>query len=186
MIEPWYIAVEPFDPRAEEKWTGYIEWSGLKQLTELVSFDGCLCPAVIRELMAEDWRHNVNEDYVLFFFRDLDYLLRRVAGIQRVNILAAIRNPDSECSDALPDDRFEFKGYDVVDVCADVSALTDCGGFPLAFRNEELSSSGLISTLARAREIQAALRGNYPDEHHANCNVWALWKMKSPHGQSAD
>ena len=178
MVELWYVAVEPFDPSYGESWTRYIEWSGLTQLTELVSFDGCLCPAVITELTPEDWRHNVNEDYVLFFFRDLDYLLQRVGRTRRVNILAAIRNPDSECRTALPDDQFEFKGYDVVDVCADISALTDCGGFPLAFRNEELSSSGLIATFTRAREIQAALRENYPDEHHANCNVWALWKMK--------
>jgi hypothetical protein len=177
MRTPWYIAVEPFDPGFGEKWTNYVAWSGLTQLVEVVSLDGSLCPCVIRELEKEDWKHNVQEDEVIFFFLDLDYLLRRVAGLRPANILAAIRNPGEECGDFLPDVRFEFKGYDLIG--QGMSALTNCGGFPLAFQNEELSSSGLVPTLVRAREIQASLRDNYPDISHTDCDIWALWKMRA-------
>ena len=58
-----------------------------------------------------------------------------------------------------------------------MSVLTNCGGFPMAFRNEELSHSGLVSTLERAKEIQAALHEHYPDAEHTDCDVWALWRM---------
>jgi hypothetical protein len=176
-MTPWYIAVEPFDPRFGETWTNYVAWSGLTQLVEVVSLDSSLCPPVIRELEEEDWKHNVNEDGAIFFFLDLDYLLRRVAGLGPANILAATRNPEGECGDLLPGGRFEFKGYDLIG--QGNSALANCGGFPLAFQNEELSRSGLVPTLARAREIQASLRDNYPDTSDADCDIWALWKMQA-------
>jgi hypothetical protein len=105
----------------------------------------------------------------------------RVAEITPVNILATARNPAKERRDALRDRRFEFRGYDVVGF--GMSALINCGGLPLAFCSEELSASGLIFTLARAKEIQAALRESYPDGGHTDCDIWALWKKKEPlHG----
>jgi len=176
MIEPWYVAVEPFDPSFGEDWAEFIRWSGLTQLVEVVSLDSSLCPSLVREFNDEDWKHNVHQDGLIEFFRDLDYLLKRVAEVKPVTILATVRNPSEECRDAFSDPRFEFRGYDLIGT--GMSALMNCGGFPLAFRNDELSSSGLIATLARAREIQKALSENYPDEHHADCDVWALWKMK--------
>ena len=178
MIDPWYRAVKPFDPTFGEKWTKYIGWSGLTQLRELVSFDCCLCPNVMKKLKARDWKYNIHEDYVLFFFTNLDYLLKRVAKVKSVNILAAVENPQSECRNAFSDPRFEFKGYDVMDICCDISALTDVGGFPKAFQNEELSDAGLISSLDRAVEINRSLQEHYPGEPHTDCDVWALWKMK--------
>jgi hypothetical protein len=178
MVKPWFIAVEKFGPGSGETWRKYIEYSGLNQLKEIVSFDNCLCPNVIEELTAEDWEHNVEGDWVLFFFRDLEYLLKRVDKCSNFNILAAIRNPSDDCRDWFADESFDFVGYDVVDVCADISALTDCGGFEKAFENKELSEMGLISSLERAREVQQLLKKHYPEEHHAKCDVWAIWKMK--------
>ena len=177
MVDPWYRAVKPFDPTFGEKWTKYIGMSGLTQLRELVSFDCCWCPDVIKKLKGRDWRHNVHEDYNLFFFTDLDYLLKRVAKLKSVNILAAVENPQSECRNAFSDPRFEFKGYDVIDSC-DISALTNVGGFPKPFQNEELSDAGLISSLERAVEISRSLHEHYRGVDHADCDVWALWKMK--------
>ncbi len=178
MIEPWYIAVEPFSPSWGDGWTKYVEWSGLTQLEEVIGLDSSLCPCVIKKLEDEDWKHNVQEDYVIDFFRDLDYLQSRIEGVQRVSILAAVRNPQAECRDAFPSPHFRFKGYDLVEMGMGMSALTNCGGFPLAFRNDELSSVGLISELPRVLEIQAILLDKYPDEHHANCDVWALWRKE--------
>jgi hypothetical protein len=177
MIVPWYTAVEPFDPTFGQAWTNYVQWSGLSQLTDVVSLDSSLCPSVIRELEAEDWEPNVHEDGMIGFFRDLDYLLRRVASVARVNILAVVHEPSQECKDAFPDPRFRFAGYDLIG--SGMSVLTNCGGFPRAFRNEELSHNGLVSMLARAKEIQAALREHDPDAEHTDCDVWALWRMHS-------
>jgi hypothetical protein len=176
MITPWYIAVESFSPDWEDGWTKYVEWSGLTQLEEVISLDMSLCPCVVKTLEDEDWNHNVQEDYVTDFFRDLSYLRLRVVGIERVSFLAAVRNPEVECRDAFHAPHFVFKGYDLVEGGTGMSALTNCGGFPLAFSNSELSSAGLVTDLKRALEIQAALVENYPDEHHADCDVWALWR----------
>ena len=71
---------------------------------------------------------------------------------------------------------FEFLGYDLVDVEASASALTNCGGFPDAFDNGELSSKGLLTSHARALQVQADLRTKHPEEHHANCHVWAIFR----------
>jgi hypothetical protein len=137
-----------------------------------------LCPEVIKELSDEDWQHNVAEDYVYFYFRDLGYLLQKVADYSNINVLATMRDPKVDCKDLFQDKRFGFVGYDLVETRGGTSALTSCGGFEKAFENEELSQMGLISSLERAREIQQLLKKHYPEDHHANCDVWAIWKMK--------
>jgi hypothetical protein len=78
-----YTAVQRFDPACGERWQRFIEWSGLKQLREVVSLDLILCPTVLGELTAEDWRHNVQEDFKITLFHDLDHVLRRVAAGSR-------------------------------------------------------------------------------------------------------
>ena len=71
---------------------------------------------------------------------------------------------------------FEFLGYDLVDVQASASALTNCGGFPDVFGGAELSSKGLLRSFARAVEVQALLRATRPGEAHANCDRWAIFR----------
>jgi len=80
---------------------------------------------------------------------------------------------------------FRFEGYDLADVDGSTSALTNCGGFPLAFSNDELTSHGLLPSLERASEAQQALAAHYPEEHHADCSVWALFRA-TRHGAAAD
>ena len=75
---------------------------------------------------------------------------------------------------------FEFLGYDLVDVQASASALTNCGGFPDVFDKAELSSKGLLTSHARALQVQSELRARYPEEHHANCHVWAVSRAVMP------
>ena len=180
-VSPWYIAVRPFGPADGERWTRFVEWSGLSHLGELVSIDDLLCKHVVdvSTFTAEDWRHNVQEDFVLDFFVDLDHLMQRVAQMGRVNILAAKRAPDEECAHAFRDARFRFRGYDLVEPGCGPSALTDCGGFPLAFKNDELNWFGLLDNFARAVEVQAALERIYPDVHRGLWDVWAIWRMET-------
>jgi hypothetical protein len=43
----------------------------------------------------------------------------------------------------------------------------------------ELSDCGLLADHARALTVQQRLRDEYPDEHHAHCDLWAVWQMKT-------
>jgi hypothetical protein len=70
---------------------------------------------------------------------------------------------------------FEFVGFDLIELETQTSALTNCGGFVGAFSPHDLSSKGLISEYGRAVEIQRELRRLYPEEHHANCELWAIF-----------
>jgi len=36
----------------------------------------------------------------------------------------------------------------------------------------------LLTDHGKALSVQKLLQAEYPDEHHANCDVWAIWEMK--------
>lgn len=170
-----YTAVQRFNPSCPG-WQKYIAWSGLTQLREVVSLDDVLCPNLIRELSTEDWEYNVREDYRTHLFRDLDYLLRRV-GDRPANLLALMANPTEGEVGEFHDDRFAFCGFDLVDVQGGISALVNCGGFDRAFVSSDLNEFGLLADHAKAVDVQRRLREEYPGEHHAICDVWAVWRM---------
>ena len=93
-------------------------------------------------------------------------------------MIAAIREPDEADMDKIKDARFVFKGFDLLEDFSGISALTNCGGFDEAFMPGELNKSGLVEGYADAYRIQKGLREHYPGENHANCAVWALWRME--------
>ena len=80
-MTPWFIATGKFDP-SDSEWQKYVAWSGLAHLDELVSLDASLCPTVLPEMKAEYWNHVVNDDFMLRFFTDFDYLCKETAGIE--------------------------------------------------------------------------------------------------------
>lgn len=178
-MQPLFIATEPFGPQAGDGWTSFIQCSGLSQLTELVSMDSMMCPSVLPETKPEYWPHIVNEDYMLHFFTDLPVLLNEISSIEERNLLCVFRNPPEAPRAPTEIVAFEFLGYDVVDTEACASALSNCGGFPDVFLNDELTQHGLIRSLGRAMEIQKNLRKNHPEEHHADCDVWAIFRAPS-------
>lgn len=176
MDGPWYLITERFDPGCGERWMRYLSWAKLPQLTEAVSLDESLCPRPKDGIRAEDWPHIVDEDFMLDYFTDLEYLLRRRGGAAGRNLLCLFRNPKEHPTPPSGPYGFRFEGYELEDVQGGISALTNCGGFPLAFAAEELNSHGLLPTLERAREVRKALRRHYPQEPHADCHVWALFR----------
>lgn len=184
-MEPLFLLTERLDPQCGEAWHTFRARSKLHHLTEVVSLDDLLCRHVVRELRTEDWRHVVNEDYMLHFFTDVQYLVRRGGSLARRNLLCAFRDPQQQPSPPASPYAFRFEGYDLADVDGSTSALTNCGGFPRAFSNEELASNGLLPSLARAKEVQEALAAHYPEEPHADCTVWALFRASQP-GSAAD
>ena len=178
MPSPYFIAVEKFGPYSGQAWQEFIDWSGLTHLTEVVSLDILLCAPVVDELVSEDWNYNVQEDYLTEYFHDLDYLLERVGSLDGISILAVLLNPETDALQLFADDRFEFQGYDLIELMTGVSALTNCGGFDQAFANEDLSPVGLLATYDDARRVQTLLKTHYPDEPHADCDLWAIWRMR--------
>jgi hypothetical protein len=173
-MTPWFIATEKFD-KSHLGWEKYVAWSKLDQLDEVVSLDCSLCPTVLPEIKPEYWSHIVNEDFMLNFFTDLDYLRSEIAEIPRTNLLCVFRNPSAQSASEVPDN-FTFVGYDLVDVQSQISALTNCGGFVDVFSNKELSEKGLLMSLERSREVQADLRRKYPHDPHANCHLWSIFR----------
>jgi hypothetical protein len=174
-MNPLFIATEPFTPQDGDRWRNYIHWSGLTQLRELVSLDHMLCPPILTEIKADYWPHIVNEDFMLNYFLNLEFLKREIASVARRNLLCVLRNPSEEPARP-PAEEFQFLGYDLVDVQNSASALTNCGGFPDVFLNSELSSVGLLPDFRRAVQVQTGLRSGYPEEIHANCNLWAIFR----------
>ncbi|HEX2882135.1 MAG TPA: hypothetical protein VHO25_21595 [Polyangiaceae bacterium] len=173
-MQNWFIATAPFSPADPEKWTSYVQWSGFTHLDEVVSLDSILCPTVLPVIKDEYWPHIVNEDYLLDYFIDLDFLLEQVSGMKPVNVLCVCRNPTGAPP---PQAGFEFLGYDLVEVRGGVSALTNCRGFSGVFEGSELSPKGLLLSHARALEVQTQLRTQYPEEPHTDCDVWAISRM---------
>jgi hypothetical protein len=173
-LTPWYIATEKFGPQ-KEGWSTYLAGSGLRQLDEVVTLDILLCPPILRDIKDHYWPHIVNEDFMLNFFTDFAFLIREAAETTEKNVLGVYRNPTAH-PPAPAVAKFEFIGYDLVDIWAGNSALTNCGGFPKAFSNGELSSKGLLTSWERAVEVQNSLREHYPEEDHANCHVWTIYR----------
>jgi hypothetical protein len=174
MTTPWFIATEKFD-KSNDSWEKYIAWSKLDQLDEVVSLDPMLCPTVLPEIKNEYWSRIVNEDFMVRFFTDFDYLRAETASIPRLNFLSVFRNPVKQPTSEVPKG-FEFVGFDIVDIQSTASALTNCGGFPDVFSNSELSEKGLLKSHERAQLVQAELRSHYPHEIHANCHLWAIFR----------
>ena len=175
-MTPWFVATEKFN-KSSASWAKYIAWSGLKQLDEVVSLDSILCPTVLPDIKTEYWKHIVNEDFMLHFFTDLDFLRTEVSAIARKNLLCVFRNPAAHPAASQVPEGFEFIGYDLLEKDAGVSALTNCGGFPNAFSNGELSEKGLLTGYERSRTVQDSLIWEYPDEHHADCHLWAVFRL---------
>lgn len=176
MTDIWFTARESFGPVAGEAWTRYLTWAKLSHLREVISLDILLCPDVLRDLREEDWEHNIHQDLYTFFFRDLPYLRARV-GDQAAHVLAVAHEPADDPRWAFTDAQFVFLGYDLIEEATGISALTNCGGFDQAFTPTDLSDVGLLRDFAAARAVQARLRHAYPDEPHADCDLWAIWKL---------
>ena len=173
-MKPWFIAVERFGPENGDAWLKYLSWSKLNQLDELVSLDSLLCPPVFKKVEDHFWPNIVNEDFYLDYFTDLDFLREQLAEQSNYHLLCVVRNPTQ--TPALPKGlaRFEFIGFDLVEAGSGVSAVSNCGGWP-ELNNAELNKFGLIVDLERALEMQTVLRRDHPEEHHADCDVWAIY-----------
>jgi hypothetical protein len=183
-----FTAVEKFGP-GHSGWSNFLKFSKLSQAEEIVGLDSILCARPTKELIDRDWDHLIDPEFP-GIFDSLEYLSERVRLTDEYNILAVSRDPSRDEIAQFVDKRFEFLGFDLIEsppASTGISALTNCSGFDEAFQNGELSRFGLITDYDRAFEIREILKEKYPQEAHANCSVWAIWRLgASPNtGRSA-
>ena len=157
-VPPFFIATERFDTAGGEKWEKYCEWAKIPGLTEVVSLDCMLCSHIVTD-------------------HHLDYVKQKTQDVCRKNILGVYRNPETHIA-APPAKDFRFVGHDLIEELTQISALTNCGGFPDVFQNGELNSFGLIEAFDRACEIKRQLLERHPEEPHADCELYAVWRLE--------
>lgn len=178
----WYTAREVYDSDnvAKFSWGKYIKWSKLTHLKELVSLDGILNGLVFESDFnsEEDWKYIVTEEQMITqFFNSMDYVIEKIKDIEYFNLLAVIKEPNEAKKDLSTD--FDFIGYDLIEKGGNVSALTNCGGFDESFLSSDLNEFGLIQDWAKAKKIQENLIINNPEEHHADCYLYEVWRHKT-------
>lgn len=91
-------------------------------------------------------------------------------------ILAVIVRPQPEPATYLENDGFEFCGYDLVETATAISAITNCGAMFNSVRYTDLTNFGLIPTYKDAVCTQLALVEEDPDEPHAYCDIYEIWR----------
>lgn len=166
-----FIAVETFFP--EES---YKNWSNLYHIKEIISIDCFLCPRIIKYSENDyDYLQWLGDYWV---FKTLDILLKKVEGKSEKQILAITREPEIDCKNYFEDKRFKFYGYDLLEDGTCISALSNCVGFEKAYQPNDISEYGLIEDFEKAKDIQLRLKEKYPYESHANCALWAIWRME--------
>lgn len=173
-----YIALERFNKDYGDVWENYILWSELYHVTEIVSLDCSLCPSIIKKLDEESKNYLIDEWSYYNIFKDLDWLQNRVSNTSNTQIVAIWHEPPKNCIEVFLNNRFEFCGFDLIEEYTRISALVNCGGFNEAFLPNDLNNFGLISDYNDARKIQENLVKKYPDEDHADCDLWAIWRIK--------
>jgi hypothetical protein len=180
--EIWYTARNCFDSSTQTAfgWKKYIEWAKLTHLTELVSLDG-----ILNDLIFEpdydnpyEWQFVITEEQLIIpYFNNLDYVLEKTKQLKHFNLLAIVQEPNIQ--KATLANNFQFVGYDLIEIRGDISALSNCGGFEESFLSKDLNHLGLITDYQKARKIQTSLRKHTPNEEHADCYLYEIWRHKT-------
>ena len=91
-------------------------------------------------------------------------------------VIALILRPTEESFVALKTSGFEFCGYDLVESGSTISAITNCGGDFNSIPYGKLTRYGLLPNYKDAVLAQLALVEEDPDEPHADCDIYEIWR----------
>ena len=91
-------------------------------------------------------------------------------------IVAVILRPNLEPVEYMEKRGFTFCGYDLVEESTLISAITDCGGVFTSVPYDKLTEFGLLPTYKDAVLAQLALVEEAPEEHHAYCMIYEIWR----------
>ena len=97
-------------------------------------------------------------------------------GFGSRQIMAVIIRPQLEPASYLENEGFEFCGYDLVETATAISAITDCGAEFESIPYSLLTKFGLLPTYKDAVLTQLALVEECPDEPHAYCDIYEIWR----------
>jgi len=167
MDRPIFYKAERFFPNKE-----YEEFSKILSRNEIVTFD-FLCRNI----------ENEGIDYTEYLadcnYGVLDWKVLLIIPLESdEQIIACFKNPTESHEFHYLDSRFEFCGYDLSNDDVFISAITHCdGGFANALPYESLNKYGLIDNHQKAIYCSNFLKMSYPDEPHAYCEVFELWRM---------
>lgn len=176
--EIWFTARDTYDSELGLNWNKYKDWSKLHHLKELVSLDGSLNGLSFDPDFDSEWQFIITDKQLITpFFNSKDYLIEKTKHLIQFNFLAVIQEPDK--NKASLDENFEFIGYDLVEKNGDISALTNCGGFDESFLPKDLNSLGLVTDYFRVKKIQTDLKKYNPNEEHADCYLYEVWRHKT-------
>ena len=176
----YYTAIESFDPENGERWLGFTRWLGRSDFKRIVTLDSALCPTVVHPQSADDWQYVAKEEFMLDFFTDHGFVLRRTHGRRPSVVIAVKREPSEEDLENFALPHFELAGFDLVDAEFTRSALFN-NRFPNVINISRLSSdSGLLRSREWAFRIRESLKRHYPDQADARCFVWAVWCYTGP------
>jgi len=170
MGEPIFYKAERFFPDKK-----YEEFSKIFNKAELVTYDVCLCGVIHDENLLEEIE--LAGRYVRGVkTKSWQSLLKTPLSVGE-QIIAYYKNPIESYEHHKMESDFEFCGYDLSEEMTGISALTNCGElFSGAIPYEELNKFGLISEYCEAFRIRKLLENLYPDEPHAECEVYELWR----------
>lgn len=164
MIGPVYYKAERFFPTKE-----YEVFSNVTGKSEIVSFDILLC-GMINELDPAGTAGFIRE------VADWKSLLQ-VPMKSDEQIIAYYMNPAESYQHHILPDGFEFCGYDLSEYETSISAITNCGRlFDKVIPYGELNRFGLLGEHSRAVSIRKLLLDTYPNENHADCAIYELWR----------
>ena len=161
-VNPRHYLCKRFFPELpiERNWFGEL-------IREVISVDGSLFPKEEQTLLTE-------EQAMAIEIEDGNQVLRVLC------IPCEKENSDISDIAAQTVEGFEFCGFDLADSW--VSAILNCGSFTeedyysKAFDYRELNEFGLIPVYQSAMRISRKLREEYPEEEHAYCDVYAIWR----------
>ena len=182
-MDSWiFTARQRFTPSQTQKWHSYIQFSGFTHVTEVVTLDSILCSDLIDALTDEDWSHNIQADYRITWFTNLDYLRQRISWQTGQHQILAILEQPTHIHKVPPP--FECCGFDILDDHDGNSVLTNCGQFleqDAGFTPSDVNQFGLLSDLEHANVVAEKLRSSFPDEPHCrHCCVWQIARDTEP------
>jgi len=93
------------------------------------------------------------------------------------DLLCVFREPDEP--PVSPQPSFVLLGCDLIEDRTGISAVTNCGRqFSAVIGAADVNAHGLINTFERAKAIQRELLRVYPQDPHANCSLWAMFRAR--------
>ena len=163
MDEPIFYKAKRFFPNKQ-----YEEFSKIFNRAEIVTYDICLCENLT----------NAFDSFGIYVegIRTWQPLLQTPLNPDE-QIIAYYKNPTVNYEHRRLESNFEFCGYDLAEDFTGISALTNCGNlFDRAISYEVLNKFGIINDYHEAFQVRKLLSDFYPDECHAQCEVYELWR----------